>query len=195
MSRHRAEATDIVEEGREAYQNAVDRLAEIKCGETLFLLQKAKVKIVGCKRPHCVLSRQECGESLSVCYIRASEKMNTCCAQQVVGMTTTGAAKYRKVLQQLQPRLVIIEEAAEVLEAHTITSLTKECQHLILIGDHQQVRKPHAQQPWQNNLCTVEPIQVKLVAYPSVWKVQGSKVCDLVTSSGRKRIMRYNKYL
>lgn len=58
-------------------------------------------------------------------------------------MTTTGAAKFRKILQQLKPRLVIIEEAAEVLEAHTITSLSKDCQHLILIGDHQQVRKPH----------------------------------------------------
>lgn len=32
-----------------------------------------------------------------------------------------------------------MEEAAEVLEAHTITTLSKACQHLILIGDHQQV--------------------------------------------------------
>lgn len=63
-------------------------------------------------------------------------------------MTTTGAAKYRKILQQLKPRLVIIEEAAEVLEAHTITSLSKECQHLILIGDHQQVRKPRTTSQW-----------------------------------------------
>ena len=34
----------------------------------------------------------------------------------------------------------MVEEAAEVLEAHIITSLTKGCQHLILIGDHQQLR-------------------------------------------------------
>lgn len=68
--------------------------------------------------------------------------------EQVIGMTTTGAAKYRQILQQLKPRLVIIEEAAEVLEAHTITSLSKECQHLILIGDHQQVREPHTARHW-----------------------------------------------
>ena len=55
-------------------------------------------------------------------------------------MTTTGAAKYRKALQKLGPRLVIVEEAAEVFEAHTVTTLTRQCQHLILIGDHQQVR-------------------------------------------------------
>ncbi|KAK1901087.1 NFX1-type zinc finger-containing protein 1 [Dissostichus eleginoides] len=58
----------------------------------------------------------------------------------VIGMTTTGAAKFRKVLQKVRPRLVIVEEAAEVLEAHTITTLSEACQHLILIGDHQQLR-------------------------------------------------------
>uniref|UniRef100_A0A8C5L5Q0 Zinc finger, NFX1-type containing 1 n=1 Tax=Jaculus jaculus TaxID=51337 RepID=A0A8C5L5Q0_JACJA len=59
---------------------------------------------------------------------------------QVIGMTTTGAAKYRQILQEVRPVIVIVEEAAEVLEAHTIATLSKACQHLILIGDHQQLR-------------------------------------------------------
>uniref|UniRef100_A0A6J0UWU2 NFX1-type zinc finger-containing protein 1 n=1 Tax=Pogona vitticeps TaxID=103695 RepID=A0A6J0UWU2_9SAUR len=59
---------------------------------------------------------------------------------QVVGMTTTGAARYRQVLQQVAPQVVVVEEAAEVLEAHTVTTLSSACQHLILIGDHQQLR-------------------------------------------------------
>ena len=59
---------------------------------------------------------------------------------RVIGMTTTCAAKYRRVLDMICPKIVLIEEAAEVLEAHIITSLTKGCQHLILIGDHQQLR-------------------------------------------------------
>ncbi|XP_068677009.1 NFX1-type zinc finger-containing protein 1-like [Montipora foliosa] len=58
----------------------------------------------------------------------------------VIGMTTTGAAKYRKLLQSLKPRITIVEEAAEVLESHIVTSLTPGCQHVILIGDHQQLR-------------------------------------------------------
>ena len=58
----------------------------------------------------------------------------------VLGMTTTGAAKNRHLLQQIQPRIVIVEEAAEVLEAHIITALSPGCEHLILIGDHQQLR-------------------------------------------------------
>lgn len=55
------------------------------------------------------------------------------------GVFTQGAAKYRQILQKVEPRIVIVEEAAEVLEAHTIATLSKACQHLILIGDHQQV--------------------------------------------------------
>nr|XP_053646669.1 NFX1-type zinc finger-containing protein 1-like [Cherax quadricarinatus] len=58
----------------------------------------------------------------------------------VVGMTTTGAATYTNVIQALQPSIVIIEEAAEILEAHVISSLTGNCQHLIMIGDHQQLQ-------------------------------------------------------
>ena len=58
----------------------------------------------------------------------------------VIGMTTTGAAKYRAILEEIKPTIVVVEEAAEVLEAHIITSLTKGTQHLILIGDHKQLR-------------------------------------------------------
>ena len=59
---------------------------------------------------------------------------------RVIGMTTTCAARYRRILQRICPKIVLVEEAAEVLEAHIIASLTKGCQHLILIGDHQQLR-------------------------------------------------------
>lgn len=35
---------------------------------------------------------------------------------------------------------MIIEEAAEVLEAHIVTSMPLSTEHLILIGDHQQLK-------------------------------------------------------
>ncbi|XP_031564674.1 uncharacterized protein LOC116300052 isoform X2 [Actinia tenebrosa] len=59
---------------------------------------------------------------------------------KVIGMTTTGAARYHSVLQRIKPRIVIIEEAAEVLEAHIITSLARDTEQVILIGDHKQLR-------------------------------------------------------
>lgn len=58
----------------------------------------------------------------------------------VIAMTTTGAAKYKRLLEHIQPKIIIIEEAAEVLEAHVITSITDGAEHLILIGDHKQLR-------------------------------------------------------
>ena len=62
----------------------------------------------------------------------------------VIGMTTTGAAKYQHVLHMVKPKIVIVEEAAEVLESHIVSCLTASTQHLILIGDHQQLRpKPN----------------------------------------------------
>ena len=58
----------------------------------------------------------------------------------VVGMTTTYVAKNQNLLAGLMPKIVILEEAAEVLEAHVLTSLSSNTQQLIMIGDHQQLR-------------------------------------------------------
>ncbi|XP_076435286.1 NFX1-type zinc finger-containing protein 1-like isoform X2 [Babylonia areolata] len=60
--------------------------------------------------------------------------------QTVIGMTTTGAARYQTLLQEIGPRVIVVEEAAEVFEAHVVATLSRECQHLILIGDHKQLR-------------------------------------------------------
>ena len=63
----------------------------------------------------------------------------------VVGMTTTGAAKYSDIISELRPHIIFIEEAAEVLEANVIACLSKQVQHLILIGDHQQLKPSFAE--------------------------------------------------
>ncbi|VDK68727.1 unnamed protein product [Litomosoides sigmodontis] len=59
---------------------------------------------------------------------------------KIIGATTTCAARIRPFLNRLGCPIVIVEEAAEVLEAHILTSIPNKCQHAILIGDHQQLR-------------------------------------------------------
>ncbi|MCO5571061.1 hypothetical protein L7F22_024792 [Adiantum nelumboides] len=59
---------------------------------------------------------------------------------RVVGMTTTAAARCHGILMRLRPKVVIVEEAAEILEGHIIACLTPFTEHLILIGDHLQLR-------------------------------------------------------
>ncbi|XP_072169022.1 NFX1-type zinc finger-containing protein 1-like [Diadema setosum] len=68
------------------------------------------------------------------------EKVDILRKATIVGMTTTAAASNQQVLQRVRPKIMVVEEAAEVLEAHIITALHSSCQQLILIGDHQQLR-------------------------------------------------------
>lgn len=52
--------------------------------------------------------------------------------QKVIGMTTTSAARLRSTIRALKCPIVIVEEAAEVLEAHIIPVLTgmkKRCKY------------------------------------------------------------------
>lgn len=58
----------------------------------------------------------------------------------VIGLTTTGVAKFQKLIRAVGPPVVVVEEAAEVLEAHIVTALTPSTKQLILIGDHEQLR-------------------------------------------------------
>ncbi|KAI4214423.1 MAG: hypothetical protein LQ351_003176 [Letrouitia transgressa] len=59
---------------------------------------------------------------------------------KIIGCTTTGLSKYRGLLQSLDPRVVLIEEAAETLEAYVTAACFESLEHLILVGDHQQLR-------------------------------------------------------
>jgi len=58
----------------------------------------------------------------------------------VIGITTTGLAKNIKLLRKLNAKVVICEEAGEVLEGHLLNAILPSCQHLIQIGDHEQLR-------------------------------------------------------
>ncbi|XP_011410018.1 PREDICTED: NFX1-type zinc finger-containing protein 1-like [Amphimedon queenslandica] len=58
----------------------------------------------------------------------------------IVGVTTTGASMNIKVLQKVRSKIVVVEEAAEVMEGYIVAALTKHVQHLVLIGDHKQLR-------------------------------------------------------
>ncbi|CAG0916689.1 unnamed protein product [Notodromas monacha] len=58
----------------------------------------------------------------------------------VVGMTTTGAARNMSLVQNMRAKILVVEEAAEVLESHIVCCLSTHCEQLIQIGDQQQLR-------------------------------------------------------
>ncbi|OJJ46412.1 hypothetical protein ASPZODRAFT_2129422 [Penicilliopsis zonata CBS 506.65] len=58
----------------------------------------------------------------------------------VVGVTTASLANNIDLLRSLPARVLICEEAGEVLESHFLAALLPSLQHAILIGDHLQLR-------------------------------------------------------
>ncbi|CAG1965672.1 unnamed protein product [Fusarium graminearum] len=58
----------------------------------------------------------------------------------IVGVTTTGLARNLNLLRKLRCKVLLCEEAGEVLEAHNLTALLPSIEHTILIGDHLQLR-------------------------------------------------------
>ncbi len=59
---------------------------------------------------------------------------------KAIGCTTTGLSKYRSLLSAVKARVLLIEEAAETLEANLIGGLLDSIEHLILVGDHAQLQ-------------------------------------------------------
>jgi hypothetical protein len=58
----------------------------------------------------------------------------------IIAVTTSGLARNLDVLRRLNVKVVICEEAGEVLESHLLTALLPSVEHAILIGDHEQLR-------------------------------------------------------
>ena len=58
----------------------------------------------------------------------------------VIGVTTSELARSIELLQRVRAKVMLCEEAGEVLEAHTLTAFLPGVEHAILIGDHEQLR-------------------------------------------------------
>ncbi|KAF8598648.1 hypothetical protein BDV93DRAFT_593819 [Ceratobasidium sp. AG-I] len=66
--------------------------------------------------------------------IKEQVKVNILRRTHIIGCTTTGAAK------GIEPKVMVVEEAGQVLESHILTSLVQSVQHLVMIGDPLQLR-------------------------------------------------------
>jgi hypothetical protein len=58
----------------------------------------------------------------------------------VIGVTTSGLAKRISVLQHVNSKVIVCEEAGEVMEPHMLSALLPTVEHCIQIGDHEQLR-------------------------------------------------------
>ncbi|MCJ1475096.1 hypothetical protein MMC13_003756 [Lambiella insularis] len=81
----------------------------------------------------------------------------------VIGVTTTGLARNLDVLRRVRAKVIMFEEAGEILEAHTLTALLPSVEHAILIGDHEQLRpQVNNYEFQQENLRGKNPLDISL---------------------------------
>ncbi|MCJ1379502.1 hypothetical protein MMC17_002603 [Xylographa soralifera] len=82
-------------------------------------------------------------------FVESRDDLNRCrrdrdlrCLEQahLIGLTTSGLARNADLLRRLAPKVLMCEEAGEILEAHTVTAFLPTIEHAILIGDHEQLR-------------------------------------------------------
>ena len=59
---------------------------------------------------------------------------------RVIGCTTSGVVMNQALLCAAGAKVLMIEEAAEIMEPLVLTSLSDACEHVIMIGDHKQLR-------------------------------------------------------
>ena len=62
--------------------------------------------------------------------------------KQIIGATITGASINQSLLKEIQPQIIVVEEAAEVLEPQLLAAIGTWTEYMLLIGDHQQLRPP-----------------------------------------------------
>ncbi|KAG6118692.1 hypothetical protein E4U14_006416 [Claviceps sp. LM454 group G7] len=72
--------------------------------------------------------------------IGSDVKLRCLQSADVIGVTTTGLARNISILRRLRSKVMVCEEAGEVLEAHVLTALLPSLEQAILIGDHLQLR-------------------------------------------------------
>jgi superfamily I DNA and/or RNA helicase len=107
----------------------------------------------------------------------------------IIAMTTTGAAKNKKILEGIKSKITIVEEAGEVLESHIIASFTSSTEHLILIGDHEQLR------PRVNDFMTARNSHFNISLFERLINNKISKVEILTQRRMRPEISSITRFL
>jgi len=97
----------------------------------------------------------------------------------VVAATISGASRLKRIFNNINSKVVVIEEAAEVLEAQIVSVIPNTCEHLVLIGDHLQL-KPS---------CSVYQLSEKYNLSVSLFERMSKYGGQYVTLSHQRRML------
>ncbi|KAK3317593.1 hypothetical protein B0T19DRAFT_294577 [Cercophora scortea] len=72
--------------------------------------------------------------------VHADTNLRALLQADIIGVTTTGLARNMDMLRLIKPKVMVCEEAAEIMEPHLVSSFITGLEHIIQIGDHRQLR-------------------------------------------------------
>lgn len=89
-----------------------------------------------------ILASYESLNEYTEAFHRIQDEKNLRCleAANVIDITTSGLACQLHILRKFPSKVLVCEEAGEVLEANLLPALLPSLEHAILIGDHLQLR-------------------------------------------------------
>lgn len=89
----------------------------------------------------CVALKTRLGQlTMQIKNLNNELKLGVLKKASIIGMTTSGFSKLSGVLQAVGIKVVLVEEASEILEAHLLACLGPSVRQVVLIGDHYQLR-------------------------------------------------------
>ena len=89
----------------------------------------------------CLILHQQI-ESITayIHHLKAYQKQQILSRNCIIGLTTTGCALNQHHLRSIKPKLILVEEAAQILESQVLACLTTSLTQIVLIGDHYQLQ-------------------------------------------------------
>lgn len=112
--------------------NRIERLELCKDWEDEFMCEKIKNLTSQLSRYSDLAIRHS--------NLKEAAKMSSVGSVNILACTTTFAAKSRSLIDSFRPNVLLVEEAAELHESHVLTNVSSRIKHLIMIGDHKQLR-------------------------------------------------------
>lgn len=135
-----------------------------------FLVQRARDELIRRLKESAIVYKRE-SENYEIA--RFEEDATILKGAKIIGMTTTGLSKYRSIISALCPKIVLVEEAAETFESYVTVACMPSLEHLILVGDHQQLRpqcnvREYEGDPWNLNVSMFERLVMNEIEYTTI---------------------------
>ncbi|KEG15635.1 hypothetical protein DQ04_00011020 [Trypanosoma grayi] len=135
-------ALPLAEERKRYVHDASERLANVGPGiERSVLLNVLRLECIYSLQERLSYIVEEMEKEHLKLQLVDGKKQSSCLVEYgVIAATSTKMMEVIETVQKCGASVLVVEEAAELLESHILACITESMQHIVLIGDHKQLR-------------------------------------------------------